>query len=70
MEYTPQEIRRRPDGSIDIAHYLDRAHQCRADQAKALLTRTQTGDVHSAPSLWRARAGRDPASARGPSRLE
>ena len=36
QQYETPEIKRRPDGSIDTAHYLKIGRQERADQAYAL----------------------------------
>lgn len=35
QEYQTPEIKRRPDGSIDTAHYIKIGRQERADQARA-----------------------------------
>lgn len=37
MTTSTDHIRRRPDGSIDMAHYLALGRQARAEQARALL---------------------------------
>ena len=36
QQYETPEIKRRPDGSIDTAHYINIGRQERADQARAL----------------------------------
>ena len=38
QQYETPEIKRRPDGSIDTAHYFKIGRQERADQARALAT--------------------------------
>ncbi len=37
QHYETPQIKRRPDGSIDTAHYIKIGRQERADQARALL---------------------------------
>ena len=36
QQYETPEIKRRPDGSIDTAHYMKIGRQARADQARIL----------------------------------
>jgi hypothetical protein len=36
QQFDTPEIKRRPDGSIDTAHYMRIGRQCRSDQARTL----------------------------------
>lgn len=49
-------IRRRPDGSIDTAHYMARGREARADEARRLWQGSDPESVESGPGwpLWPA----------------
>jgi hypothetical protein len=55
QQYETPEIKRRPDGSIDTAHYMKIGRQERADQARALakmaIPKRRTFSLRLSP-LW------------------
>jgi len=52
QRYETQEIKRRPDGSIDTAHYIKIGRQERADQARALAKSAMSKQRTFSSQLW------------------